>query len=127
LENRAKVSFCCERKIHSDFAAHFTVNSPRKVHFKVTIKKTVGKTMNMEWANCSVYDIYIYIYIYIGLYRYDMSVCLLSTWEQLVDCMGGPPSKGWIAQMEEHWHLNPEVPGSSPSSAKLSLPIVHIV
>ena len=43
--------------------------------------------------------------------------------QRLVDYSGGPPSKGWIAQMEEHWYGNPEVSGSSPSSVKFSLPI----
>ena len=45
----------------------------------------------------------------------------------LVDYSGGPPSKGWIAQMEEHWYGNPEVSGLSPGSAKFSLPIFQIV
>jgi len=25
--------------------------------------------------------------------------------QRLVDCLGGPPSKSWIAQMEEHWYV----------------------
>ena len=32
-----------------------------------------------------------------------------------------PPSKGWVpvAQMEEHWYVNPEVSGSSPVPVKV--------
>ena len=36
--------------------------------------------------------------------------------------LGGPPSKGWIAQMEEHWYGNEEISGSSPGPVKFSLP-----
>ena len=32
---------------------------------------------------------------------------------------GGPPSKGWKAQMEEHWYGNSEVSGSSPGPVKV--------
>ena len=39
----------------------------------------------------------------------------------------GLPSKGWIAQMEEHWYISPEVSGSSPGPVKFSLPIFEIV
>ena len=45
----------------------------------------------------------------------------------LVDCSGGPPSKGWIAQMEEHWYGIPEVSGSSDSSVKSYLSVVQYV
>ena len=44
-----------------------------------------------------------------------------------VDGLGGPTSKGWIAQMEEHWYINPQVSGLSPSPVKFSLPIFQIV
>ena len=40
---------------------------------------------------------------------------------------GGPPSKGWIAQMNEHWYGSPEVSGSSPGPVKFSVPIFQIV
>ena len=43
--------------------------------------------------------------------------------QRLVDYSGRPPSKGWIAQMEEHWFGRPEVSGSSPGSVKFPLPI----
>ena len=43
--------------------------------------------------------------------------------QRLVDYSEGPPSKGWIAQMDEHWYGNPEVSGSSPGPVKFSLPI----
>ena len=45
---------------------------------------------------------------------------------RLVDCLGEPPYKGWIAQMEEHWYGDPEVLGASPGSVKFSLPIFQI-
>jgi hypothetical protein len=48
-------------------------------------------------------------------------------WQRLVDYLGGPPSKGRIAQMEEHWYGNPEVSGSSPGPVKFSLPILQII
>ena len=48
-------------------------------------------------------------------------------WQRLVDYLGRPPSKGWIAQMEGHWYGNSEVSGSSPGSGKFSLPIIQIV
>jgi hypothetical protein len=48
-------------------------------------------------------------------------------WQRLVDCLRGPPSKGWIAQMEEHWYVNPEVSGSSSGPVKISLPIFQTV
>ena len=48
-------------------------------------------------------------------------------WQRLVDYSGGPPSKGWIAQIEEHWYGNPQVSGSSPGSVKFSLPIFKII
>ena len=36
---------------------------------------------------------------------------------RLVDYSGGPPSKGWIlAQMEEHWYVNPGLGFKSQSS-----------
>ena len=44
----------------------------------------------------------------------------------LVDYSGGPPSKGWIAQMEGHWYDNPEVSRSSLGSIKFSLPMFQI-
>ena len=47
--------------------------------------------------------------------------------QRLVDCLGGPPSKGWIAQMEEHWYSNPEVSGSSPGPVKFFLHIFQIL
>ena len=43
--------------------------------------------------------------------------------QRLVDYSGGPPSKGWIVQMEEHWYGNTEVSGASPSPVRFSLPL----
>ena len=47
--------------------------------------------------------------------------------QRLVDCLGEPPSKGWIAQMEEHGYGNPEVSDSSPGPVKFSLPIFQTI
>jgi hypothetical protein len=42
--------------------------------------------------------------------------------QRLVDYSGGPPSKGWLGKMEEHWYGSLEVSGSSTGSVKFSLP-----
>jgi len=39
-------------------------------------------------------------------------------WQRLVDYLGRPPSKGWIAQMKEHWYSS-DVGGSSLGSVKV--------
>ena len=44
--------------------------------------------------------------------------------QRLVDCLGRPATKGWIAQMvEPSWYGNPEVSGSSPGPVRVFLAI----